>query len=160
MRLSHTLVALPLLFACGSGDPPVIHSVTVNPTEVAPGEETTLTVDIANFELRPPSDHGADHSGLQPAEEEHMHGEGEHGDYPDGGHYHVYLDSVESNPLMINCPDHCKHPAFAASVRVKIPDDASPGMHDVIVRLNMDDHKFLDPPIQHKATLTVTSTSS
>lgn len=160
MKLSYTLLVLPFLVACGS-EPPIINSISVSPTEVPVGGETTLSVDISNFELRPPPEDG--HAGLLPAAEEEAHAhEGAEGvDYPDGGHYHVYLDSFETNPLMTNCPEHCKHPAWDTMVRVKIPDDSSlVGDHMLMIRLNMDNHMFLKPAIEEETPLTITATTT
>ena len=147
------LFGLLLAIGCGSNEPPVISSVSLNPVEVAPGGETTLTVVLENFELRSP-DAETGHA-LRPAAEDH--GEGEASDYPDGGHFHVYFDSVETNPLLLDCPDYCEHPGFANSVRVKTPDDALPGAHELILRLNADNHTFLVPEIEMHVDLTITS---
>ncbi len=148
-----TTAALALLFAvgCGGADPE-LHSVTVSPASVAAGADLTLTIDIANFDLVNPDEHTA--HGLRAADGEHEHGEAD-GDYPSEGHFHVYMDSVETNPLMLNCPDHCKHPGFAKEVRARIPDGTEAGMHTIIVRLNDNSHMTLTPHIMTTATFTV-----
>ncbi len=143
------------LWGCGSSEPPAVVSVSVTPS-VAAGDDATITIAVDHFELRPPSDHMA--SGLRPADE--GAGDAEAGDYPDGGHYHVYLDSTEVNPLMINCPEHCKHPAWQTMVRARIPAHATAGEHKLIVRLNNDGHAALVPHIENETTFTVTSTGT
>jgi hypothetical protein len=156
MMKAPLLLGLLLAIGCGSNPPPAITSLSVNPAEVAPGGETTLTVVLENFQLRDPDAQTA--HGLRAASEDE-HGEGEAGDYPDGGHFHVYLDSVETNPLLNNCPDYCEHPGFSNSIRLKIPDDAIPGSHQLILRLNADTHMFLVPEIEKSTPLTITSES-
>jgi hypothetical protein len=149
MLLRSSLLIL-VLSACGS-PPPEITTVTVTPGEVPQGGEATLIVSVANFELRDPATHM--HSGLRPAHDE---GEGNEGEYPDGGHFHVYLDSTDVNPLNVDCPDYCNHAAFNQTVRVTIPLDVQPGTHQLIVRLNNDGHLTLKPAIQGEASLLVT----
>ncbi|MEQ9538997.1 MAG: hypothetical protein RIU46_19765 [Deltaproteobacteria bacterium] len=152
MKPSLTAAALALVFAAGCGQAdPMLHAVTVSPATVAAGEDLTLTVDLENFDLVNPDGHA---HGLRAADESHEHGEAD-GDYPSEGHFHVYMDSVEQNPLMINCPDHCMHSAFAKEVRARIPDGTAAGMHTIIVRLNDNSHMTLTPHIKAEATFTV-----
>lgn len=143
--------ALLFVVGCGAADPE-LHSVTVSPATVAAGEDLTLAVDIENFDLVNPADHTA--HGLRAADGDHEHGEAE-GDYPSEGHFHVYMDSVEMNPLMLNCPEHCAHTGFAKEVRARIPDGTAAGMHTIIVRLNDNSHRTLTPHIEAQATFTV-----
>jgi hypothetical protein len=147
------LLFLPLLglglIGCG-GPPPEIMSFTVEPSMAARGADVTIAIVVANFELREPEPETG--HALRPF---HDSGEGEGGDYPDGGHFHVYLDTTESNPMFINCPDYCEHGASVSPVRARIPDDASIGEHTVIARLNDDQHKFLKPEIRATTTLTI-----
>jgi hypothetical protein len=146
------LVALPLLvlIGCGSGPPPEITSFTVEPSIAARGTDVMISIVVANFELREPEPEMG--QALRPA---HDAGEGEDNDYPDGGHFHVYLDNTESNPMFINCPEYCEHGAPASPVRARIPDDMAIGEHTVIARLNDDRHLFLKPEIRATTTLTV-----
>jgi hypothetical protein len=143
------LIAGFLLSACGS-DPPVITSFTVTPASAPRGTDVMVSLSVENFEIREPA---AESHALRAL---HDSGEGEEGDYPDGGHFHVYLDTTETNPMFINCPDYCEHGASASPARARIPDDASIGEHMVIVRLNNDHHQFLKPAIEARASLTVT----
>ncbi len=156
MKLTTTIVPLAALtlIACGSTADPSISAMTVSPAMVAAGGELTVNVTVDNFELKNPDDHGGSH-GLRAAEEEgHMHGESD-GDYPGEGHFHIYMDSVDENPLQLNCPDHCKHPGFAGTVRAKIPDDATAGAHKLILRLNDNGHMTLTPHIMATADFMV-----
>ena len=150
-----TLASLFVLtaFACGEGDP-AITAISVNPSTVAPGGEVTLTVTIENFNLVNPDDHGGGH-GLRAAQHDHGDEAAAEGEYPDEGHFHVYLNSVEENPVLVNCPDHCKHSAFAESVRLSIPETTDAGQHTIIARLNDNSHAILTPHIMATVGLTV-----
>ncbi len=151
-KIVGTFAGLLLLVGCGGGDPAVT-SVAFTPNTIQAGDEGTLTVEVENFTLREP--------GPEPGEALHAAEEteaGKSGDYPDGGHFHVYLDSVEENPIPLNCPDYCEHPGFTPTNKLRIPATTTAGSHTIIVRLNNDDHTFLNPPIQNTAMITVTST--
>ncbi len=143
------MLTVGLLVGCGSSDPPEMTSVTVSPASVQRGTDVTVNVTVANFELRMPAEEEA----LTAAEEEIAPATG---DYPDGGHFHIYLDDLETNPMLVNCPDYCDDSAFMTSVRARVPDDATAGSHMVIVRLNNDFHMFLNPQIKGQAPLMVT----
>lgn len=151
-RLFVQIATLALVLgACGSPDPE-LQSVTVTPSTVAAGEDLTLAIALEHFDLRNPDDAGS--HGLRAADGEHGDDEAS-GDYPSEGHFHVYQDTVETNPLMINCPEHCKHPGFAKEVRARIPEDTAAGEHTIIVRLNDNGHRTLTPHIMATATFTV-----
>jgi hypothetical protein len=148
MRL---LYALPLSILVGcSSEPPQITSVTIEPAMAARGSDVMVSVSVANFELREPEPEGEGQA-LRPASE----GSAEEADYPEGGHFHVYLDNTETNPMFINCPDYCEHGAYTTPAMARIPADAEIGEHTVIIRLNNDHHLFLTPEILGTATLTV-----
>ncbi|MCB9648080.1 MAG: hypothetical protein H6730_15930 [Deltaproteobacteria bacterium] len=131
--LTLALAALSLA-ACGGGDPSV--SVTADKSSLASGDTVTLTVTVENFELRAPA------QALRAAhgDEEQTAGEVT----SDGGHYHVYLDSTDVNPLTM---------AWTPTVNVTVT--ASTGPHQLIVRLNADDHRFLVPEVKAHVDLTV-----
>jgi hypothetical protein len=148
MKLLLALTALALV-GCGEGPPPSITSVTIEPSMAARGSDVTISVVVDNFTLREPEPEEG--QALRPLSE----GEAEEGEYPDGGHFHVYLDNTETNPMFINCPDYCEHGAYTTPARALIPADAEIGEHTVIVRLNNDHHLFLKPEIRATATLTV-----
>ncbi len=129
----------------------MITSFTVTPASAPAGTDVTVSVTVENFELREPTiEEGL---ALRAA---HDVGPGEEGAYPEGGHFHVYLDSTETNPMFIDCPDYCEHGASKSPARARIPEDEMPGEHTVIVRLNNDVHEFLRPEIEATASLTVT----
>ena len=142
---------LLVLTACGSADPSIA-SVTVTPATVAAGDQISINVTVADFDLVSPDDAHA--HGLRAAEGEHEHGEAA-GDYPSEGHFHVYFDSIEENPLLLNCPTYCKHPGFAPTVTSTVPNDATAGAHKIIILLNDNSHMTLTPHIRGEATLTV-----
>ena len=144
------LLSIVGLIGCGSGPPPEITSFSVQPSTAARGTDVMVSIEVANFELRE-----ADPENGQALRAAHEGGEGEEGDYPDGGHFHVYLDNTETNPMYINCPEFCEHGASMSPVRARIPDDATVGEHTVIARLNNDQHLFLKPEIRATTTLTI-----
>lgn len=142
-----------LLTACGSADPSIT-SVTVTPATASAGAQFTLNITVADFDLVNPDEHGGGH-GLRAAEGADGHGEAAEGDYPSEGHFHVYFDSIDENPLKLNCPMHCKHPGFGPTVTSTVPNDATAGEHKIIVLLNDNTHKTLTPHIRGEATITV-----
>lgn len=140
--LSPLGLALALPFtACEEGhhdescDMPTI-SVEGDPTTIASGDDVTLTISVENFTLIDPED-------------AHMHGDIEGTEFRayDGvceGHYHVYLDDLMTDPIL---------QAWDEEVTVTV--DADPGDHELIVRLNGSDHKFIQPEIKDSVTITV-----
>lgn len=155
MKRLRTILAFggTLLFVACSSPDPSITAVTVDPTVVAPGGEITVSITVADFDLRDPSEVGGGSHGLRAADEGSEHGEA--GDYPSEGHFHVYFDSIEENPLQLDCPDYCMHPGFTPSVRATISSSTAVGMHKVIVLLNNNGHMTLTPHIRGEADLTV-----
>lgn len=137
-RVRAPLVCLSLVLltaACG-GDP-AITSVTANPSIVARGGQTTLTVELENVELGLAEDHHAlTARGLHAA----------HGEEPAGMHLHTYLDDLETNPLA---------QTSSASFPVFIPLTAAVGPHRLIVRLHMSDHTILEPQVVFPVSITV-----
>lgn len=124
--------------ACGGEDAPTV-MVSSSKTTLASGDSTTLTVTVTNFELRDPSAHA-----LTVADTGHEHEATGETVTSDGGHYHVYLDSTDENPLKM---------AWTPTVDVTVT--ASVGVHQLIVRLNADDHRFLVPEVEDHVDITV-----
>jgi len=126
-----------LLWACSPPHPTI--AVRAEPSTVRAGESLQVHVTVSDFTLRSPAQthalrlEGGDH--------------GEGGGDPNQGHYHVYLDSLETNPIL---QDH-RSPAT-----VVIPIGTSTGAHALIVRLNHDDHRTIVPHVQATAAITVT----
>jgi hypothetical protein len=102
------------------------------PTTIVSGDEITVSVTTTNFELRDPEGHTHEDHG-DPGEDDL---EFRSGGGSCGGHYHVYLDSFEVNPLLM---------AWEEEQAVTVEGDN--GDHEIMVRLNGDDHKILDPDI-------------
>lgn len=140
-----------LLLACGQSDP-AITTFTVSPATVSPGDTLTIDVAVENFRLVDPD--GGGH-GLRPANEDgHGDGDGE----PlitSEGHFHIYMDSTDTNPLLFDCPSHCKHAGFYNPLSVTTPTTATAGSHKLILRLNANDHRTLTPHIKAEATIMV-----
>jgi hypothetical protein len=136
--LASALSALALT-ACGGGDPTI--AVTASKTTLASGDTVTLTVTTTNFELRAPPAQA-----LRVADGDHEHS-GTTGDAltADGGHYHVYLDSTDVNPLKM---------AWIPTVDITVTTSVA-GDHELIVRLNADDHRYLVPEVKAHVDITV-----
>ncbi|MEQ8977281.1 MAG: hypothetical protein RL846_05100 [Deltaproteobacteria bacterium] len=154
MKRVHTILTFGVALICAScsSPDPAITAVTVNPSVVAPGGEIIVSVTVADFELRDPRDVGGSH-GLRAADDGNEHGDAT--DYPSEGHFHVYFDTIEANPLQLDCPDYCMHPGFTPNVRATISSSAAVGLHEVIVLLNNNAHMTLMPHIRGTADLTV-----
>lgn len=136
MRTRIGCLSLILLFTSCGGDP-AITSVTVNPSTVVRGGQTTVTVELENVELGLAEDHHAlTARGLRSA----------HGEAPAGMHLHTYMDDLETNPLA---------QTSSVSFPVVIPLTASVGPHQLIVRLHMSDHTILEPQVTFPAPITV-----
>jgi hypothetical protein len=132
MRLS-VLSAVLCLAACGST--PEITSVTANPTTVAAGGTTTLTVVIVGTDLGEHGEAAATARGLRAA---------------DSGavemHLHTYLDNTDSNPLVQTA---------STTFPVFIPVGTAGGAHSLIVRLHNGDHTIYDPEVKSTVAVTV-----
>lgn len=139
LRYALSFAALSLLVACGAADPTV--SVTASPSTISSGDVVTLTVDVTDFELRKPA--ATHHQELRAADDEgHAHN-GETNS-ADGGHFHVYLNTLDTNPLLMG---------WSKTTTVAVTGPAGP--HVLIVRLNSDDHAFLVPQVKAEANITI-----
>lgn len=131
-QLALTLFGL-CLSACGAGEPK-ISSVTINPSSIAAGGSTTMTVALENFTLIPDDDAAA----LRPEHE----GTADN----DSGHMHVYLDDVMSNPLVMTA---------STTFPVKTASTTSKGAHKLIVQLRRTDHLAVTPEVKAEVALTI-----
>lgn len=128
LTLAAALTTLTLgTAACTKGDPSV--ELAVTPTTFALGEPAVAEVTTTNFTL---------------ASDEHAHG-----DVPrDEGHFHLYLDSFETEPL---------YQGFQARLDILITKaQTSPGEHTLLVRLHTLDHKILEPQVTDSVVVTLT----
>jgi len=113
--------------------------ISIDPTTVVSGETTTLSVTVTDFELRDPA--SVSSSPLSTPQHE---GEGT-APSATAGHYHVYIDTLDENPLLM---------AWDAEVELTI--DATEGEHEIFVRLNDDSHRILEPEVLDSTMITVT----
>lgn len=138
---------LPALFlalsACSSDAEPEILSLSVDPSQGAPGDTIEVMADVANmtFSGAMGAAHGDDHGNGGDD-----HGD-EHGDDHDAkekdkdgfvGHIHLYFDSFDINPVlqMLESPGE-----------FIVPDDLEPGMHTLFGRIHGSDHTIYEPQI-------------
>ena len=131
--LTIALAATALLGFAGCSEelePPEILNFTVTPDTMNAGDTITGDVETLNFEL-------ASHAGGDAGD---VHHDG------NAGHFHVYLDDLMTNPLVM--PD--ENP-----FEIPMPVDATPGQHSLIVRLQNLDHTILEPQVTFTATITV-----
>jgi hypothetical protein len=127
--MSLVAVALggPAVGGCGTVDPEPVITASTSPTQLAPGADTTMTVEVDNFNLADPATH------TTPVEGE--------------GHYHIYFDAVAGDALAI---DHRR------TVSVTIPSDATGTIHRLIVSLRNNDHSEIDPPVRKEVIVELT----
>lgn len=154
LLLASGLLAFAGLFAACGGDAPPTISVTAQPSTFTSGSTVTFTVTVQDFELRPDIDHQMEthglHQGLKTSTEDgHEGGDGHHDEANEeyvgnAGHFHVYLDSVETNPIKQSW-----------DTTVMLPIVADPGAHTLIFRLNDDSHRFFVPHITATVDVTV-----
>ena len=117
-------------------------SIELDKATIASGDEVTITVDVENFELQDPDGHDHDDHG-DPGDTEFRAGY----DGACQGHYHVYLDELDNPMIPILAQDHRE----TTTVTV----EAEPGEHEILVRLNDDHHKIIEPQVVDSASLTV-----
>jgi hypothetical protein len=114
-------------------------SATVSPDTFVSGSTVTVTVTTSNFEIQDPAGTSHQHLRVQA---------GDHEDHEESvasaGHYHVYLDSTEVNPLGMG---------YAPTLDLVVT--STPGAHKLIIRLNDDSHAFLKPEVKAEVPITV-----
>lgn len=137
-----SVVALAYLaLACGETPAPTV-ALSLTPSTIASGGTTRADVTVTDFELVA-EDTAHTHtlaSAHEAGGEEH---EGDH-EIVRSGHYHLYLDSLETNPI-----------AMATEPSVELTITASTGAHKVIARLHGIDHRIIEPQVTAEATLTI-----
>lgn len=138
LQLVTSAIALSLL-ACGQ-DPATV-SATANPATFASGGTTTLSTTVTNFDLKNPATELR--SALTLANEE-GHDEGT-SEFTNSGHYHVYLDSFEVEPII---------QAYMTTQPVTV--SGAPGAHKLIIQLQGEDHKIVQPPVRAEVSITLT----
>lgn len=125
--------------ACGDSPAPTV-SLTVTPDRIASGGTTRADIAVTDFELA-----AEDHAHLFTTSRGHeATGEEDSGDIPRTGHYHIYLDSFDVNPLVMG-----------TTPSVDLTVTASAGVHRLIVRLHGTDHRIIEPQITDEASLTI-----
>lgn len=134
LSIRAALVIFAVTAACGAEKPHPTLSAEASPTTVAAGGTTMLTVAVTDFELLPPAGEGQE-----------GHGAGGDAD-PNKGHYHVYLDSLETNPIAQD---------YRTPYELTIPAGTGAGAHTLIVRLNHVDHRFIVPEVKDSIGITV-----
>lgn len=131
-------VAVAWSVGCGSAETPApeITEFTVDPTEIPVGGQADVHVVVENFSL-------TEHSEASTAHEDGgEHAEGE----VQSGHVHVYLDDVESNPLVM---------MSGADGSLTIPSGTTTGPHVLIARLHGDDHLIVEPEVTAEVMIEV-----
>jgi hypothetical protein len=129
---------------CPTEEPTV--AMTLSPDTVAPGGDVEGTIVVENFELSGEAGHSHTEGVGEPPGAEPLHDDGEDEEACAGGHVHVYLDDLMTNPLT---------QATTAEFVITIPDDAADGMHAVIGRLHNRDHTIIKPEITTEVEITV-----
>jgi hypothetical protein len=135
--MTRALALATLALAACSADPPTL-SATASPTTLRSGEKTTLTLAVENFELVDPARRAA----LRAAHEGEPHAGDERS--ASSGHYHVYLDTTEENPI---------YQGFRTDPEVTVT--ASVGPHVLVVRLAGEDHRIVTPEVRAEVAITV-----
>ena len=125
--------------SCPEGSPAIL-SFTIDPDTAAPGDIVNGTLQLENFDLGG----GHAHAETQPLSEP-LHSDSSEEICP-GGHVHVYLDDVMTNPLVM---------IEATSFPIALPNDVAEGDHTLIARLQNHDHTIVKPEVTAEATLTI-----
>lgn len=128
---------------CPAGDP-TIESMVLTPDTIAAGADVMATVTVHNFEL---SGEPHAHTESQPLEvgPEPQHEDGEAVECT-GGHVHIYLDDLMTNPLT---------QAVTSEFMFTIPDGTAVGDHVIIGRLHNRDHTILEPRVTLEVDIAV-----
>jgi hypothetical protein len=125
--------------SCPSRSPAIL-SFTVAPTSAAPGETLAATLVVENFELGGGDAHAHAHPLSEP-----LHADTDEPICP-GGHLHVYLDDVMTNPLVM---------IEATEFPIALPHDVTEGDHTLIARLQNHDHTIVKPEVTAEASITI-----
>lgn len=150
LRLLALGSALTLGVACGHEHDevvcpegaPVIESLALSPTTVAPGDEIAGTVVVQNFELSGEADHQHAQGLDRWPQDTGDHGTSECA----GGHLHVYLDDVMTNPLAM---------PVTGEFTFTIPTGTAAGAHTILGRLHNRDHTIVEPQVIEEVDITV-----
>ncbi len=126
--------------SCPEGEP-VFESMTLTPDTVAPSADVDVVVVVSNFELS--GEAGSHTEGLNPTPQDAADSDAT---ACPGGHVHVYLDDLMTNPLI---------QAVESEFTITIPQDTAPGAHIIIGRLQNRDHSILTPEVTLEVNLTV-----
>lgn len=121
-----------LVFIAACHSDPAIDSIAINPTHARAGETITMTLEVSGLELT----YGIQAHALRTT----------HGEETQGGHIHVYFDSVDVNPLV---------QTGSTTIPLIVPVGASSGAHTLIARLHGGDHTILVPEVRAEVPLTV-----
>ena len=119
---------------CPTVENPVIESFDVTPTTLAAGD--TIDATVAGQELGFEEGHHAEEGGHSAEEESTCK----------GGHLHVYLDELMTNPLVMT---------EETTFQITIPADTAAGDHTLIARLQNRDHSIYEPEVTKEVTITV-----
>lgn len=122
------------LAACGAGEPKIT-SFTLNPSTIAKGGSTTVTIAVENFTL---IDHGNGAQALRPSHE----GVADN----DSGHLHIYLDDTMTNPVVMTA---------STTFTVKTSSTIATGDHKLIAQLRRVDHLLVSPEVKAEAAFKV-----
>ena len=140
------VLATSFILGCGHEHHPTV-SATLTPTTFASGSTVTLNVETTDFEIRNPADVGHQHLRVASGDDHnHDHGHDHGGDEltANAGHYHVYLDSTDVNPI-----------TQGYKPEIQFVVTATPGAHKLIIRLNDDSHAYLKPEVRAEIDITV-----
>ena len=132
---------------CPTGDPGIA-SLALTPDTVSPGDTVTGKVSVVNFQLS--GEEGDSHTQAEPLGApglEPLHGdETSEGGECTGGHVHVYLDDLMTEPLT---------QATLSEFTFTVPDDTPAGAHTIIGRLHLRDHFVYEPQVTFETDLMV-----
>ena len=135
-----------LLAACGGEAPhPQILEFTIDPGEVVAGGTLESTVVVQDFEFTGGEMDMSTMTGEGTHDHDHDHGD-EASEEVQTGHAHIYLDTVDSNPLLMQT---------AETETVTIPADTPAGEYTLIARLHGADHLIIEPQVIAEVSLTV-----
>lgn len=136
-------LALFLAFAlagCPSTDThehPEITSWTLDPLTVAAGGDLSSTFELMHFSLTGEEGDEHDHEGDMAMDA---------GD--NTGHVHIYLDDLETNPILMQ---------VTLEDTVTLDAATAEGTHTLIARLHNADHEIIEPQVLEEIEIEVTA---